>query len=199
MRFWDAVHSLFEKGKEAVSRLLHLGSRSISEAETTAQAVDTALINGLPLDAWQATMRQQIKDEYIRQYVIARGGVENMAQADWGSIGGMLADQYRYLDRFAADIASGNLSAAQIEKRAAMYIRSAREAFWRGTARAQGWPPLPAYPGDGSTRCLTNCQCSWDVLEVEGAWLATWQLGAAEHCEDCIQRAREWSPLVIEK
>jgi hypothetical protein len=62
------------------------------------------------LQAWQTLMRQEIKDEYIRQYLLGKGGITQMTQADWGSIGGMLSEQYGYLDGFAAQIASGNLS-----------------------------------------------------------------------------------------
>ena len=60
--------------------------------------------------AWQQLMRQEIKDEYIRQYILGKGGLAQMTQADWGSIGGMLKEQYVHLDNFAAEIAAGNLS-----------------------------------------------------------------------------------------
>jgi len=59
---------------------------------------------------WQVVMRQELKKTYTEQYLAGRGGVGQMTQADWGSIGGQLSEQYSYLDRFANEIAAGNLS-----------------------------------------------------------------------------------------
>ena len=109
---------------------------------------------------WHAQMREEIKAEYIRQYMLGRGGRGNMTSADWGSIGGMLSrDQYVYLRKFAQEVAEGKLSEAQIRARSAMYVNSAREAFERGQARANA-----------------------DAEDV------IWVLGPVktEHCEDCM-------------
>jgi hypothetical protein len=165
---------------------------SASRTDTLAEMAgsDPPLIS--PGD-WRDAMRQEIKDEYIRQYLFGRGGRDQMTPADWGSIGGMLTEQYRFLDRFAEQIADGALSTAQIRARARMYINSAREAYERGKQRAHiearfdevkwvldpeaescpdcvefaamEWRPMRlnpyggAFPGDGSTQCLTNCRC----------------------------------------
>ena len=154
----------------------------------------------LSVGDWQALVREELKATYIQEYVLGRGGLEQMTQQDWGSIGGMLAEQYRYLDDFAAEIASGNLTQAQVEARLAMYFDSSSEAFERANARAHGVPELPQYPGDGSTRCLTNCRCHWEIEETDGGWEARWILDpAAENCDDCIENAQKWNPLVIER
>ena len=126
----------------------------------------------LPVDAWQAAMRQEIKTRYLQQYLAGRGGVGPMTQADYGSIGGMIADQYRYLDGFAREVAEGQLSEAQIARRSEMYLNSSREAFERAQRRA---------------------------AEVAGLDEVLWVKTAAESCEDCIalnalgwQRAEPW-------
>ncbi len=90
----------------------------------------------LDVGTWQERMRGEIKREVIRQYLLGRGGVEKMTPADYGSCGGMIADQYRYLDDFADEIADGLLSEGQIRRRSEMYINSAREAFERAKERA---------------------------------------------------------------
>jgi len=59
---------------------------------------------------WRQAMRREIKDEYLRQYLLGRGGVGQMTPADWGSIGGMLKKQYTYLDRFGHQVDLGQLS-----------------------------------------------------------------------------------------
>src|SRR6476659_2617794 len=41
-------------------------------------------------------LKEELKKESIRQYVLSRGGLERMTKKDWGSIGGSLSDQYKY-------------------------------------------------------------------------------------------------------
>lgn len=143
---------------------------------------------------WVLGMREQIRRSYISEYLLAKGGRENMTQEDWGRLGGLLQNQYRYLNRFAQDINAGTMSEAQIAQRSQLYIKSARQAYERGQVAGLGMPALPAYPGDGSTVCLTNCQCHWEITQAEEEWLAYWTLGAAEHCPDCMERAQNWAP-----
>ena len=115
----------------------------------------------------------------------------------------MLRDQYHHLDGFAADIAAGRLSEAQIRARARMYVDAGHLAFERGRAEAFGMPTLPAYPGDGQTACLTRCWCSWDHVPVieQGVligWDSTWKLeNRVDHCEDCPKNAKLWAPLFV--
>lgn len=144
-----------------------------------------------------ALFREEIKREYIRQYLLGIGGRGQMTAADWGSIGGMLREQYRFLDGFLAEIAAGDLTEAQVMARARMYINSAREAYERAHGKvagklgateelwvlgvaehcddclalaAEGWQPVGTFPipGDGSTQCLTNCQCHKEYRDPAG-------------------------------
>lgn len=143
-------------------------------------------------------IKQVIKDTYIDMYAMGAGGRNSMSQRDWGRIGAMLKEQYganSYLEGFMRQIDAGQLSEAQIASRLNMYINSANEAMWKGYT--SDMPPLPAYPGDGSTVCLTNCQCTWDIQPVEGGFNCYWTLGPAEHCPDCLERASRWNPLFI--
>ena len=148
---------------------------------------------------WVLDMRQQVKETYINEYMLARGGRNNMTQADWGRVGRMLKDQYKYIDGFARDIDSGKVSGGQIRTRARMYVDSATQAFERAKSESLGMPRLPAYPGDGQSQCRANCQCSWDITEFEDRWEAVWHLGVAEHCPDCVANSERWAPLVISK
>lgn len=59
---------------------------------------------------WQTAMRQQVKKSYTDQYILGKGGIEQMMPKDWSSIGGQLSRQFSYLDNFADDVASGKLS-----------------------------------------------------------------------------------------
>ena len=139
-----------------------------------------------------------LKKTYIDMYSMGAGGRNNMTQSDWGKIGAMLKKQYGangYLKNLLNQIANGEVSYAQVNARLNMYINSANQALWKGYAK--DLPDLPAYPGDGSTVCLTNCQCQWEIIEVEGGWDCYWRLGAAEHCPDCMERAGTWNPYRI--
>ena len=138
-----------------------------------------------------------LRQTYIDNYVMGAGGRNSMTQKDWGSIGGMLHEQYNYLNPFMNQIERGELSPAQIEARLKMYINSASEAFWRGFSR--DFPlKLPHYPGDGSTQCLTNCQCTWDIQFVPGVgYNCFWRLSPVENCDDCIARSELYNPYFI--
>jgi len=139
---------------------------------------------------WRLLFREELKGEYIRQAILGKGGRAQMTQSDWGVIGNQLKFQYGKLDNFTKEIASGNLSEAQIRARANMYINSAGQAFeamqervataagydeesWHINAalencpdcidyRDMGWQPLGTFPTpkDGSTICLSSCGCT---------------------------------------
>lgn len=179
--------------------------RSITTSTNRSGEIARAISAGevAPADA-RAIMRQEIKKAYIRAYELGRGGRQAMTYSDWGSVGGMLKEQYSYLDRFLGDIAEGNLSEGQIRTRFGMYLRSSREGYERGSSRATRMPPgiLPAYPGDGQSECLTNCKCRWVIERVFAfgqfmGWNCTWTLGIAEHCRTCVNRAALWAPLFV--
>jgi len=117
---------------------------------------------------WEQAMRQEIKDNYITQYLAGRGGAESMTQADWGSIGGMLAEQYRFLDDFADEVAAGVLTDSQIYARSQMYINSSREAYERALERS---------------------------ADERGYTDHRWVLSPVENCEDCLALAAlGWIP-----
>ena len=138
--------------------------------------------------------RKIIKNTYIDMYSMGRGGRNNMSQADWGRVGGMLKEQYSYFDKLMGQIERGEISPAQAMARLKMYINSANEAMWRGYVSNLPFK-LPAYPGDGSTECLTNCRCEWYIVQIEGVgYDCYWRLGEAEHCGDCVEHSTEWNP-----
>ncbi len=180
-----------------------------AQTERTAE-IATRLSRGeITVQEWTTEMRGVIRQTYTDNYVMAHGGRGTMTPSDWGKVGQLTRAQYEYLQKFGTDLKNGKYDAdgvaseAAIARRAGMYPGAANEAFAGGMAGSMGLDPsdLPALPGDGSTRCLTNCLCAWSIeyVEEESAYHCFWQLGLAEHCEDCLQRAADWNPLVIEK
>ena len=185
-----------EKGRFASqSQIWQYGEKSLQS--TTAEMREAALT--LPPTEFEALMRRMIKMEVIKQYVLGRGGKDNLTQVDYGVMGGVIADQYRYLDAMMVAYQNGDISPAEVARRTAMYINSAREAYERANARARGLPLMPEYAGSGSAcRGLTNCKCAWEYHWRNNKWECYWTLGAAEHCELCIDHASEWNPLIVE-
>lgn len=149
---------------------------------------------------WQIEMRQTLRETWTMQLVVGAGGDKSKIGSDeYLKLGTRLKQQYEYLEKFAADITSKRLSEPQIAVRAKMYIDASKMIYWQQITGVE----LPAYPGDGSTRCLVNCKCSWRIQYVKDAngvvlyALATWVLGKAEHCEDCVTRASKWVRMKV--
>ena len=116
------------------------------------------MVTGGTIDpqSWYTAMREEIKSNYISQYLVGIGGRGQMTQADWGSVGGMIADQYRYLDGFRDEIEAGTLSLEQINFRSGMYINSSREGYERArfrTARGRGFTQYWWLNDPGAATC----------------------------------------------
>lgn len=184
----------------AEKRIVDLRDRWIDVAKGRTDALAGQYARGqLSLEQWREGMRQEIRTNFINEYMLGHGGRNSMTPSDWGRIGQRVQVQYRYLDNFVNEIAAGNLSDAQIAARARMYVEASSAAFEQGNARARGAPDLPAFPGDGSTQCRSNCKCHWRLVESEREWRCYWQIAPAENCDDCLTRAGRWNPLIVPK
>ncbi len=202
------THNYRQDGRfVAFSEIRDVALQMAVNSGNTVLAIARQLIDGqLKLEHWQEFMRLAIKNEHLAQYMAGRGGKAQMTFRDYGIVGNILKEQYRFLDGFAHDIATGNMTPAQIMARARLYIASAHQSFWRGRTEALGMPRLPTYPAEGDTNCLVNCRCQWGIQELRSpdggllGWNATWVLDpkAAEvHCEDCPRLADVWHPLWV--
>lgn len=203
---WDDIKKFFQNIGSTISQALGFGELVNLRDEFTDKVMgeSDALIEKLlsegtiSVQDWVGEMRGLIKDTYRAMYELAVGGRENMTAADYGRLGGMLQEQYRYLDRFAADLAEGKLTLPQALNRARMYIESATQAFERAKEAGLGIT-LPQYPGDGGTQCRANCRCHWDIRDRKTEWACYWKLGQAEHCPDCLEASRLYNPYVVSK
>lgn len=149
---------------------------------------------------WQIEMRQALREAWTLQLVIGTGGDKSKIDSqEYLKLGTRLKQQYDFLEKFGRDIQEKGLSQARIAQRSRMYIDAAKMVYWQQITGIA----LPAYPCDGSTRCLTNCRCQWKLEYIKDEngvvlyALATWVLGAAEHCPDCIDRASKWVKMRV--
>lgn len=227
---WDDVQKIHintdDGSRMTREKLLAFSQQSVTASTNKVNTLASQISTGiLTPEQWREAMWEEMKREHIRQYLLARGGREQMSPVDWGSIGGSLAEQKRWFDGFA-DVVDG-LTEGQIKvrtfvelvaldlgngrslggvQRAAMYVNSSREAFYRARARALGFSPdeLPYHPADGGTPCLTRCNCDWEYVPIFDdennliGWDCYWRLGASEeHCDGCLIRANESAPVEI--
>lgn len=177
----------------------------INKASVTyAKEMFGLLTSGTSRDVWVKEFRRRLKDMYAALYLSGKGGRANMTQSDWGRVGSMLVEQYKYLNRFADQIFGGDTGSlsdreTQLTIRMTMYFRSAMESYGKALVKSYGMPALPQYPGDGKTECLTACRCHLEIEETKTAWQVRWVMSEAEHCPDCERLAGEWNPLIIKK
>lgn len=152
----------------------------------------------ITIDEWRNEMRRNLRRVYKVQYLLGKGGLNQMTPRDWGIYGSQLKKQYGFLDNFAKEIVDGRFTIEQVKSVAArqqLYATSSNQAFERGRTETFGPLDLPAYAGDGSSICKTNDKCEW-VFVIDGnIIIATWKLNPAEHCKTCLARSRKWKGL----
>jgi hypothetical protein len=153
---------------------------------TALDALTDSLYNGnINIAQWQAGVAQELKDAHLAQAMFGVGGKHNMTFVEYGRVGGTLRDEYRYLARFADDIAAGRQSRAQALARIKQYGNATQQSYWREWSLKEDYiwwrrnasescgdcvdlesnnpytaSSLPTYPGAGSTRCRGNCKCT---------------------------------------
>lgn len=80
-----------------------MDASAVNMSALTQQLTD----GGISLANWQKGMRAEIKIIHINAAMSSQGGWAHMTQSDWGFTGQLIRTQYKYLDNFAAQIASG--------------------------------------------------------------------------------------------
>jgi hypothetical protein len=140
----------------------------------------------IALPEWQAASKQIIKNAFCQAYLLGIGGKTQLTKASYGSLGGMLKKQYKWLARLTDGMAKGEVSPAKAAARIQMYAHASKEAHERGLAVAwkgateekwirtksescpdcvrlegMGWQKVGTFPvpASGKTRCLSLCGC----------------------------------------
>lgn len=160
-----------------------------------ATATDALEADPAAVAAWQEELSRQLARYHGAAY-LAGSGDATLAGPARTAVLTDLATQLKFLAKFGLEIQGAKEWQAGWNSRAAMYAKSIAAPYWRGKTRML---PLPAMPADGTTQCLTNCKCAWDIQELDGEnnYDCTWQMSDVEHCQTCRQRAADWAPLRI--
>ena len=178
----------------------------------------------ITLHEWARRMAVLIRDSHLALFMFGCGGYNGISQDGVISIETALRGQYDFLRSFAQQIIDKNRGGDRQEdetgafavlrpflrggiiNRSILYIESATGSAERGRATTYGkmTEELPAYPGDGSTICMTRCRCHWRFnFSPEGGGgsviHAFWRLRARDrrNCFTCLQRARDWNPYRV--
>lgn len=163
----------------------------IDNSKTRIDALTNQLRNReIGLAEWQTSMRQEVKAMHLNTSMAAHGGRAQMTPADWGRSGQQIRQQYQYLDKFAADIASGKVGLdGRLNVRAGMYAEAARGTHEQEMRRmaaqsgmtqerrilhakescgdcieyaGRGWQPIGSLPRIGDSQCRVNCRCTFE-------------------------------------
>ena len=143
---------------------------------------------------WSTEIITLVTAEYIRQWMLGKWSTE-INQAEIDIINRVASKQYGYINATSKTLEA--LTIQEIVRRAGMYANSARQMYWQSLANRYGIN-LPAYPGDGSSECKSNCKCHWQIEQGTNVILAFWRLGWADHCPTCTGRAARWNPYTIQ-
>ena len=105
--------------------------RAVSACSINIERLSDQLIDGeITLAQWQLAMEREVKIGNVAAAALARGGWAQMSPADWGWVGARIKQQYRYLDNFAREIASGRqLLNGRLRVRADLYAGAMRGTF----------------------------------------------------------------------
>ena|GEM_PF-3744862 len=145
----------------------------------------------ITLAAWQIAMKLAIKQFHIDCALIA----ENLAVVNWAKVGERIREQYRWLGRFAQDVAgkveSGWEPTTAIDARARLYGAAGLATFFLLLGRLEKWvrwmtsgdssvcedctalealgwmlyDDLWTTPGQGQTRCNGSCRCDLEYAD----------------------------------
>jgi len=156
--------------------------------KTTDELSRRLISREISLAQWQQEMRYLISDGHLTSYALAKGGWDQLTNEDFRLLGEILTREYRYLDRFAAEVAEGSFALdGRLRVRAGLYeeqfystyaFAEARVQEFRGATEersvldpgadhcgtciaeaAKGWIPIGTGLPIGGRECLSRCRC----------------------------------------
>lgn len=157
------------------------------------QLADDLRKGKVSLDEWLIGMRENVKAVHLYSTAAAKGGWDQLTQKDFGRVGRIVRDQYVYLDRFAADIAAGELSLdGRFTTRVRMYIESGRRTYYDALdqlVNALGdfdQERSVLHPADHCDQCVDQAERSW---QARGEMIPIGERTCLSHCR-CTKEYR---------
>ena len=150
------------------------------------------------LPEWYSTQQRVLRNLHVAVY--QEGYRRPLEGPQRAAITVMLRRQEQFLTRWQERLAARDVrpTADALFQQSLLYLAAASATYGRATTDRLGMPPLPAYPGDATTKCHIGCRCYWSIIDRgDGDFDCTWVLRPAEHCPHCSKRAQTWAPLLI--
>jgi len=153
------------------NQLIEIRDAYTLQVRAEARNITAAMLDGqTSLQRWLLDMQDMVRNTHTNQFMLGRGGVGMVMEADLPIVEEIITGQYGYLQNFAEDIAQGTVSDGRMLARAQMYADAGTQSYERGLGLAYGLPTLPAYPGDGQTQCLCITTPASRVLTLVDGW-----------------------------
>jgi hypothetical protein len=172
-------------GKKAVENLT---ISAIVQVEGDITTITNLLVEGkIDVAQWEDATRSALKNLHTWNYLLGAGGEKMMTQADYGSLGQKLKEEYKYLRGLSQELLQGDVPEAQLRARMAMYTNSGGTTHELGRAKAHqkagynwekrlrtkvnscdscfdyagmGWQGIGTLPEAGQKcECKSNCGC----------------------------------------
>jgi hypothetical protein len=125
----------------------------------------------ITLTRWRDLTMARLKEIHLYSASAARGGWDRMSPADYGRVGARLRDQYRFLNRFADQIASGVQPLdGRFVNRVKLYAQSGRPTYHRMDFEVQrdlgmGERLNVLHPAEHCGDCLAMTALGWVALD----------------------------------
>ena len=147
------------------------------------------------VEQWQQQFSEALARYHTAEYMVGQRGTD-LSNAGRRYLGKTVEAQIGFLRNFATEIQGAAEFQQGWNARAAMYAQGIGQSYWKGATKML---PLPAMPKDGTTQCLTNCGCAWEITELDGDgnYDCYWRRAKTDSCQTCVQRERDWAPLKI--
>jgi hypothetical protein len=150
----------------------------------------------IKLRQWAEDTQTRLEILHQQNFLLGRGGVASMTQADRDALSRRIKEQLDFFDRFVTQLEAGVVSEREQRARARLYIRAASQSRLIASRRvpagenqerrvladvihcrsceafaARGWVPVGTLPDIGTDcECGSNCRCrfEWRVRLVRG-------------------------------
>jgi hypothetical protein len=190
LRQWISVETLRPVAVNLVIREVH---QQQSNPQNLLRNLTTQLYSGsITIGQWQIASAQMLKDAHLAEAMFAVGGKANLNAATLARLRDTLRKEFGFLDQFAKDIVSGDVSEGQALARINQYANAVQQSYWHeykllseviywnlnpaehcadclDLAGRSPYQPqdLSQVPGDGNTTCRGNCKCTLSREVVE--------------------------------
>jgi hypothetical protein len=178
------------KARAGLDRIM---AATIAALDELSDGINAGLLS--PVE-WHNSMADVLLTAHTAAYLEGRG-VDSLSPGARRLVAEIVSEQVQYLNGFLDKVEAEGWQDARDRARAHLYAGALKATHARAEAFGLN---LPAYPGDGSTECLTNCRCRWDIRWLDREELNAdcyWRMGQAEHCDTCRSRAETWAPLKV--